>query len=412
MALAESIPESAPSSVPRSGPALAALPLAFAGVVVVLAYWAVDSSSPALTDLRDDLALSGTVAGLVFSFFFAGRLIGNFPAAALVDRIGPAMTAAAGGVTLLIGATIAALAINAPMVLGARLLEGAGVALLVSAGLLSILRARPGGGAAMSMFTLLSTVGGVLGLTTGGWLTETLTWRSVFVLHIALGGAALAVTLSLRMRNRTPELEPLQQSAAVTNEPAERGVIITGLIANLLVFVNYSVFIVALPLYSDARFDASPEQISLLLLTMSISHLILAYPAGMVIRRHGAMRVLVFGNLAAVGGMMLMLSMPGLWLLIAPISLYSLGQVCASNASGDFLLQQGGRGGKAVGMLRLSSDLGLVLGPLAVGVIADVAGYRSPFVFLSAVTVAGTVLTIARLQGRRRAGRSVRNVTG
>jgi hypothetical protein len=74
MALAESVSDSVPTSITRSSPALAALPLAFAGVVVVLAYWAVDSSSPALTDLRDDLALSGTVAGLVFSFFFAGRL--------------------------------------------------------------------------------------------------------------------------------------------------------------------------------------------------------------------------------------------------------------------------------------------------------------------------------------------------
>jgi MFS family permease len=262
----------------------------------------------------------------------------------------------------------------------------------------------------MSLFTLLSTVGGVLGLTTGGWLTETLSWRSVFALHVVLGAAALGVTLSLRLRNRTPALEPLLHSEAATTEPASRSVITTGLIANLLVFVNYSLFIVALPLYSDERFGASPEQISLLLLTMTISHLVLAYPAGMLIRRHGAMRVLILGNLAAVAGMLLMLAVSGLWLLVPPLTLYSLGQVCSSNASGDFLLQQGGRGGKAVGMLRLSSDLGLVLGPLAVGLIADLAGYRSPFIFLSAITIAGTVLTIGRLQTARRA--TVRSVAG
>jgi MFS family permease len=401
MALVEPVPNSSAPPIARTGPALAALPLAYASVVVVLAYWAVDSSSPALTDLKDDLALSSTVAGLVFSFFFAGRLIGNFPAAHLVDRIGPAMTAAAGGVTLLTGAVIAMLALNAPMVLGARLLEGAGVALMVSAGLLSILRARPGGGAAMSLFTFVSTVGGVLGLTTGGWLTETLSWRSVFALHVVLGGMALLVTLWLRLRGRTPALEPLHQAPVVDVEPADRGVLITGLIANLLVFVNYSLFIVALPLYSDERFGATPEQISILLLTMTISHLVLAYPAGMLIRRHGAMPVLIIGNVAAVGGMLLMLSISDLWLLIAPLALYSLGQVCASNASGDFLLQQGGRGGKAVGMLRLSSDLGLVIGPLAVGIIADLAGYRSPFLFLPAITIAGTILTVARLRSAR-----------
>ncbi len=401
MALAEPVSESSAPVITRTGPALAALPLAFASVVIVLAYWAVDISSPALTDLRDDMALSSTVAGLVFSFFFAGRLIGNMPAAHLVERVGPAMTAAAGGLVLLVGGAIAVFAMNAPMVLGARLLEGVGVALLVSAGLLSILRARPGDGAAMSLFTFVSTVGGVLGLTTGGWLTESLNWRSVFALHVALGGAALAIALWLRLRGQTPALEPLHQTAAVVAEPAERAVITTGLIANLLVFVNYSVFLVALPLFSDTRFSASPEQISLLLLTMTISHLVLAYPAGMLIRRHGAMPVLILGNIASAAGMLLMLAVGSLWYLIAPIALYSLGQVCASNAAGDFLLQRGGRGGKAVGLLRLSSDLGLVIGPLAVGLIADLAGYRSPFIFLSVVTAAGTLLTIVRLRQRR-----------
>ena len=59
MALAEPVSESSAPVTTRTGPALAALPLAFASVVIVLAYWAVDSSSPALTDLRDDLALAG-----------------------------------------------------------------------------------------------------------------------------------------------------------------------------------------------------------------------------------------------------------------------------------------------------------------------------------------------------------------
>jgi MFS family permease len=402
MSRAEPVIES--SSVPslRTGPALAALPLAFAGVVVVLAYWAVDSSSPALTDLRDDLALSSTVAGLVFSFFFAGRLIGNVPAATLVDRIGPAMTAAVGGVTLLAGGIIAATASIAPMVLGARLLEGIGIALLVTAGLLSILWARPGDGAAMSLFTLVSTVGGVLGLTTGGWLTESINWRSVFTLHAALGAAVVLLAIGLRMRGRTQALAPVESYAPAETVSVDRNVLNTGLIANLLVFVNYSVFVVALPLYTDERFGARPEQISLMLLVMSISHLIFTYPVGMLIRRHGWMPILIAGNLASAAGMALMLTAPSLWVLVAPLVLYSLGQVSASNSSGDFVLQQGGRSSKAVGLMRFSGDLGLVIGPFAVGMIADILGYRSPFLVLPVLTIAGTMLTLVRLRAHRR----------
>lgn len=375
-----------------------ALPLALAGAVTVLAYWAIDSSSPALTDLKDDLAFNSTIAGLVFSFFFGGRLLGNFPAARLIDRMGPAITAAAGGMTLMAGAILAATANNAPVILVARLLEGAGVAFIINAGLLSILRARPGAGAAMTMFTFLSTVGGVLGIVFGGGLTEAVSWRGVFVLHLLIGASVLGLGLSGRNRGPSQLISATPAPNAAIEEAPSRSVVTTGLIANFLVFVNYSVWAVAMPLYADERFDASPEKISTLLLTMTIGHLVLAYPVGAAIKRFGSMRCLMIGNAITAVSMLLVLSAPSFWMLIPPLAVYSLGQVAASNAAGDFLLQRGGRGGKGVGMLRLSCDLGLVLGPAGVGALADIAGYRAPFLALPILTVAGALLTIARLK--------------
>ncbi|CAN5519959.1 hypothetical protein BH09CHL1_BH09CHL1_00810 [soil metagenome] len=396
MARAESI-EAAPGSGEVKLQRIA-LPLVMAAAITVLAYWAIDSSSPALTDLKDDLAFNSTVAGLVFSFFFGGRLLGNFPAARLIDRVGPALTAAIGGSALMIGAVLAATATNAPVVLTARLLEGIGVAFLINSALLSILRARPGGGDAVRMFHFLPPCGGVLGIISGGGLTEAFSWRGVFVLHIVLGATVLFVGLS--GRNRGPVQQPVSAIAADVFEvvPPTRSIIATGLIANFLVFVNYSVWAVAMPLYADERFDASPEQISTLLLTMTLGHLLLAYPVGAIIKRVGSVRSLLIGNVITAVAMLLILTSPSIWLLIPPLALYSLGQVAASNAAGDFLLQRGGRGGKGVGMLRLSSDLGLVLGPAAVGALADIAGYRAPFMALPILTVLGAVLTITRMK--------------
>jgi MFS family permease len=379
-------------------PVRIALPLAMAAVATVLAYWAIDSSSPALTDLKDDLGFSSTVAGLVFSFFFGGRLLGNFPAARLIDRLGPAVTAAAGGATLMAGAVLVATATNAPVVLVARLLEGAGVALVINAGLLSIVRARPGAGAAMTMFTFLSTVGGVLGIAFGGGLTEAIGWRSVFVLHFAIGAAALALGLAGRTRGPLQVAATSTTSEAVIEEAPSRDIITTGLIANFLVFINYSVWAVAMPLYADERFDASPEQISTLLLTMTAGHLVLAYPVGAIIKRWGSIQCLMIGNAITAASMLLMLTAPSLWMLIPPLAIYSLGQVAASNAAGDFLLQRSGSGGKGVGMLRLSCDLGLVLGPAAVGALADIAGFRAPFLALPILTTLGAALTLTRLK--------------
>jgi predicted MFS family arabinose efflux permease len=80
--------------------------------------------------------------------------------------------------------------------------------------------------------------------------------------------------------------------------------------------------------------------------------------------------------------------------LIVPLALYGAGMVAAANAGSDLVLQRGGLSGRAVGMVRLSSDLGLVLGPYATGALSDAFGYRTPFVALPVVTAGAVILAV------------------
>jgi MFS family permease len=155
------------------------------------------------------------------------------------------------------------------------------------------------------------------------------------------------------------------------------------LIANLIVFANYSIWVVGLPLFADERFDASAERIGTLLLAVNIVHIAAALPVGRLIRRWGAAQTLIGGFAFTAVGLVLSLAAPGFLWLFPPMFFFACGQVAGSNAAGDLVLRLGGRGGRAVGMVRLSSDIGLVAGPAAVGALADVAGYASPFVALS-----------------------------
>src|SRR5215212_5297533 len=177
-----------------------ALPQRISLVILLFAYWCVDIVSPALPDIQESLGLSATGAGLVFSVFFAGRLITNLPAAWLVDRVGPKWTAVGGSTALLLGSGLAAVAASQAMLLPARGIQGVGVALLATAGLLSVLRALPGGGAAMTAFNLSTGAGGSAGLLTGGYLTAELSWRAVFWLSTVVSGVLLAGTMLARMR--------------------------------------------------------------------------------------------------------------------------------------------------------------------------------------------------------------------
>ncbi len=391
----------------RSSGTLPVLPFPLAIGALVLTYWCVDIVWPALPEARRDLELSRTGYGFISAAFFGGRLLANLPAAFLVDRRGARPTAVLGGLLLLGGSVLAGIAAGLSSLLPARALQGFGIAFLVSAGLLSVLRARSSGGAAMTAFNLAAGVGGGFGLVTGGVLTTLLSWRGVFWLAAILGGvlasgAILSRPSPAKDRSETSPGSRPDDAADTTAvdaavDPGEfldpaggasiRWPALAGpLLANLLVFINYSVFIVAMPLYAADRFDASAGQISALLLATSTVHLAGAVPGGRAIRRWGGRRSLGAGYAAAAAGMLLVLLAPGRWWLVLPLALYALGEVTANSAAGDLLVRLGGRGGRSVGMVRLTSDIGLVVGPAAMGALADVAGVEAPFIALAALS--------------------------
>jgi MFS family permease len=371
--------------------------------VLLLAYWCVDIVSPALPAIQESLALSATGAGLVFSVFFAGRLVSNLPAAWLVERAGPKWTAVAGATALMLGSVLAATAATQATLLPARGIQGIGVAVLSTAGLLSVLRALPGGGAAMTAFNVSSGVGGSAGLLSGGYLTAEIGWRAIFWLSAALSGVLLAGSLLARAQAALIRItRPDQQDAGAVAEPT-RVALAAAVAANLLVFINYSIWVVSLPLLGAAKFGFGAEQVGMMLLFVNIVHVGSAIPIGGLIRRAGASRALMVGfGAGSVGLLLAPLAPSAIWLVI-PMMLYAVGQVAGNSSAGDLILRLGGGGGRAVGAVRLSSDIGLVAGPAAVGALADAAGVEAPFVVLG-ITALAAMMAVFAFGRQRSAG--------
>ncbi len=381
-----------PDPEPPRSSALLALPLAL--LTLGLTYWTVDIVSPALPDIHGSLHLTGAGAGLVFAAFFGGRLVTNLPAAMLVNRHGPRWTAAIGAILLTVGSIIAMVAGGPLTLLPARGVQGVGVACLATAGLLSVLRARPGRGAAMTAFNLASGLGGSAGLISGGLLTGAVGWRGVFALSAAIGAVVLAGTFFSRER-ALPAVATT--SGGIDREPmeanADRQALGIALAANLLVYVNYSIWVVSLPLFAAERFHADARRIGSLLLVVNVVHLSAAIPAGRVIRHLGPSVALAGGFGLTALGLAGVLIVPSEGWLLGPIMLYAVGQVTGSSAAGDLLLRRGGGGGRAVGFVRLTSDVGLVAGPAGVGLLADIAGVSAPFGVLAAIAMVAAVAT-------------------
>lgn len=362
----------------RRGAALPFISFGFALLLVTCTIWAVDMTSPALPAIKADFGLSTKGAGLIVSFLFLGRLLGNLPAARFLETLGSPRTASMGGLLLVGGASVNMLAPSAEMLYAGRMLQGVGIALLVNAGLRSILFARPGRGAAMTIYGIASTIGSVIGLLSSGIVTGHFGWRAVFALS-ALLGVFLTMLPVIGSRVARRSARPAEQPAPLASMAVALRSYLIPLAVNFLVFCNYSIWVI-LPLYAEQRFGASPEMTANLLLIITVTHLAAAFPISRAIARFGATPVLIGSIALAVAGTTGILLANSVWMLSLPLVFYGSGMVGSVNAAGDIVLQRGGAGAKAVGALRQASDLGLVIGPIAAGAIADTFGYRTPFI--------------------------------
>jgi MFS family permease len=389
------------SSDPLSSAVRGTLPFVIACVLQVLTYWSVDIVTPATPHIKDDLALSATGAGLIFSLFFVGRLLSSFPAAYLVERVGTVATAACGGVLIACGSFLASIASGETLLYPARALQGAGIAFAVCAILVSMMRSKPDRGAAITYFGFASTVGSIVALVTGGILTELLGWRGVFAFTVLLGVGIVIASLSSRgslvmsAPSRGAKVDPDAESKDL---PVNRALYFCVLSANFLGFFNYFVW-VGVALYADKKFDASSGEISFLLLVVTLVHLFAAFPAGRVIRMRGGRQALITGLiLSTIGTLLILVPSEAIWLAL-PLIPYGCGQVLAINAAGDLVLHLGGQGKHAIGMLRVSGDIGLVVGPFVSGRLMDAMGYGTPFAILPVITI-GAALFFWRGVGR------------
>jgi predicted MFS family arabinose efflux permease len=272
---------------------------------------------------------------------------------------------------------------------------------LITAGLLSLLRLRPTGGAAMTAFNVAIGLGVSGGLLTGGYFTTELGWRAVFWFSAVVGFVLLGGSLAARAQPTADREKREKRDEHRSSTGAPRTAAVAAVTANLLVFVNYSVWIVGLPLLAVRRFGLNAGEIGMLLFFVNGVHLLGAVPVGRVIATSGAVRALALGfGIGSIGLLVAPLAPSVPWLL-GPIALYAIGQVAGSSSAGDLVLRLGGGGGRAVGAVRLSSDIGLVVGPAAVGALADASGVDAVFVVLGSTALLAMV--VATLLGRRRA---------
>jgi EmrB/QacA subfamily drug resistance transporter len=117
----------------------------------------------------------------------------------LADRVGRRAVFMAGAVAFAVASALGGFAPNPEVLIGARLLQGLGGALMAPAGLsllTVIFEEGPERNKALGVYSAITAGGAAIGLILGGLLTEYLDWRWVFYVNIPI--AVVAVVGSLR----------------------------------------------------------------------------------------------------------------------------------------------------------------------------------------------------------------------
>jgi MFS family permease len=150
----------------------------------------------ALPSIQSDLALGPAgVAWVVNAYVlaFGGLLVLS---GRVADLFGRRRMFIGGSALFTLGTLVAAAAANQWMLLGGRVIQGAGAAALSPAAMSLLLLTFPGPARAraMSLWGAASAVGGATGVFLGGLLTGALGWQSVFLVTvpISVSGVVLA----------------------------------------------------------------------------------------------------------------------------------------------------------------------------------------------------------------------------
>jgi EmrB/QacA subfamily drug resistance transporter len=113
----------------------------------------------------------------------------------IADRFGTRRVFSTAIAIFTLASVVCGLAVNVPMLVAARILQGLGAAMMTPVGRLAIIRtfAKSELLVAMNFVIIPALIGPLLGPTVGGLIVHWLSWREIFFVNVPMGIAALVI---------------------------------------------------------------------------------------------------------------------------------------------------------------------------------------------------------------------------
>lgn len=366
---------------------------------VFLALLGITLVAPILPLYAREFGVSRTAAGGLISAFAIARFIFDPAGGVLSDRFGARRVMLVGALVLAVSSVAAALAPNYGTLFASRVLEGFGSAAFANAAMHSIVVITPieRRGRAMAIYQT-GLLGGIsIGPIIGGYAADLGDFATPFWIYAGVG-LVLAAVVWFGIDDVESEPVPLRTVYRASGRLLRTPAYLALLVVAFAIFVMRSgAQITLLPLYGGEELGLDEPQIGLLIAVAAVMMLLVVNPGGWLVDRVGRRPVLIGGLLAtaiAVGSYGFARSFGTLLLVSVGFGVAAAFMgIPPPTLAGD--LAPPGAEGASVGLYRMAADLGLVIGPLWLGAIADGGDFRLGFLIAAALLAAAAVVSLA-----------------
>lgn len=359
--------------------------------------------APSLPVFASSFGVTNESAGLAIGAFALGRVFFDFFGGRMTVRYGFRAVAVAGCLISAVGGLVAAFTPDFAVLVASRIIQGAGSAIYITSALHEIVRLanREGVGKVVGTYQSVFMLGLIVGPLIGGAIASFFGYRAPFVLYAAfaiLGGVFSYFSLSSDRRRVTPHEPSPQVRAEPKRWVRPPAALIGAVVITLGVYsVRSGVRNAILPLYADADLGWTEGMIGVLLGAIALGNVVVLQHAGAVVDRRGRR----FVALASTGAMALtvMLFVVGQstwWLLPVGVGFgAAMGYAGVAPAVIAADVTSMSNPSDAIGAQRTAMDLGLFVGPIILGRLADATDYTSA-ILVSGLFLVAVVVLFAR----------------
>lgn len=348
--------------------------------------------SPVLAIYATSFGVSFALVSLAISIYAVGRLVMDFPAGILADHFGRKPLMVVGCAILSVFAYLSATADNFWLFLVYRFFQGFGSSMWMTSRttLLADILKPEERGRVLGYFQSFTLIGQAAGPTIGGIIAEYWGLKANFYFYTVAG--LISMLLSYLFIHEPEEAKSRHGGLSLPKGIVKRllvnkGFMFAAAASFMSFFLMSGVRQTTLPLYADLVVGLDPAGIGMMLSCITIMNMILTIPVGYGIDLLGRKPIIVGSMIMSALACILFPQANSFILLCAVALVMGVGSSGANQAplamATDTTISE--PHGISMGIFRFFGDMGSLMGPVLLGVIADSSGLVVTFYVMAAI---------------------------